>query len=206
MLVTFIVPTIWRDTLARACDSLMAQTDDDWQAYVNGDGNDDLGYANFRDAHWYEGGKLHFCWHEKVGSAGLTRNRAISAWESDMKHGYQEDSDWVAFLDDDDIVKPEYVEHLREHAEDYPWAEVIVFRMAHPQLGVLPRADGKLDLGRVGISFALRSNIAREYPFVRESLEYGNYYHEDWDLLSRLIAGGKKIFISPHTDYIVRPI
>ena len=128
-----------------------------------------------------------------VGSAGETRNAA-------MKKAH---TPWTAFLDDDDVLKPTYVEHLREHAEDYPWAEVVIFRMDHPKLGILPPRTGQIRYSTVGISFALRKEISDQYQFERERLDEprGN---EDWALISKLAEDQRQIYISPHIDYIVR--
>lgn len=54
--------------------------------------------------------------HEHKGGAA-TRNRAL----------HMATSDWVAFLDDDDLFKPQHIERLLAHQEDtgadvvYPW-------------------------------------------------------------------------------------
>lgn len=52
--------------------------------------------------------------HEAYGAAS-TRNRA---WR-------RASSDWIAFLDDDDLLEPQHVQRLVEHSDDadliYPW-------------------------------------------------------------------------------------
>lgn len=183
MIASFVIPTLGRATLDRALASVLAQTDPDWEAVVVCDGwmRIDEGPDDER-IRWYGG---------DFKSAGITRNAGM-----DIATG-----DWVGFLDDDDIVLPTYVEHLREHALDYPWAEVIVFRMDDPNWGVLPRPSGHLHLGGVGISFAIRADIAKLYRFAAEETYRG--FHEDWDMISR-IRDDHRIFLSPHTDYVVQ--
>jgi len=191
-LVTFIVPTIGRPELKRAIDSLSAQRDDDWEAVVVFDQNKTVALDSLHD-------ERYWTLTTSKGSAGETRNVGLD-W-----HRSNGGSEWVAFLDDDDVLTPHYVEHLREHADDYPWADVIVFRMDTPHLGIVPPTTGQIMHGTVGISFALKAEIANGYRFVaerRESLK--DLLNEDWDLISRLVKDGKQIFISPHIDYIVR--
>ena len=183
MITTFVIPTLGRDTLKRALQSLHDQTDDRWDAVIVCDGwkHDDPG----------EDLRLH--WHEdEFGSAGMARNAGIQSARGD----------WVAFLDDDDEVAPTYVEHLRQHVEDHPRAEVVVFRMDHPYLGIIPRANGHLRCGTVGISFALRREVAQDYGFIAELPWQGQ--HEDWDMIARLMGDNRKFFLSPHVDYFVR--
>lgn len=183
MTTTFVIPTIGRDTLKEALGSLIGQTDRRWDAVIVCDGwmRIDEGPEDER-IEWFGA---------QFGSAGLARNVGIELAKGD----------WIAFLDDDDVVMPTYVAHLNEHVEDYPWAEVVIFRMDHPDYGVLPRPDGHLRLGTVGISFALRCDVANFYKFVAEETHRG--FHEDWDLISRLMSDERRIFLSPHVEYVV---
>lgn len=134
----------------------------------------------------------------KSGSAGVTRNRALSAMSIDDGHLPK----WIGFLDDDDRLAPTYVEHLKQHADDYPWAEVVVFRMNDPRLGVLPPADGRLRHGTVGISFAMRAELAEEHAFIAE--DWSQNLNEDWAMIAEFQENQRRIFLSPHTDYLVR--
>jgi glycosyltransferase involved in cell wall biosynthesis len=195
---TFIIPTIGRDSLRRSLASLYAQSDPDWAALVIGDG---VNPAYDLDLHDLDR-VAFFCPQEIFDSAGLTRNWGLSLFESygpDVIPNHL--GEWIAFLDDDDHLKPEYVEHLRQHAEDYPWAEVIVFRMLHPTLGVLPASDGRLAWGSVGISYAAKRDVIKDRRFCKERAAEG--HHEDWNLLKELMDD-HRVFISPNIDYIVR--
>lgn len=192
---TFVVPTLGRDTLQRAVDSVYAQTDEDWELYVLGDGvipRFDRPEGRFHDIHY---GAIP---PGAGGSAGLTRNRAWDIYE--MTCGPR--TEWFAFLDDDDQVAPNYVRNLRAHAEDYPWADVVVFRMKHPRLGFLPPPTGELRLGTVGISFALKEKVFEKHKFKRE--DRSKAFHEDWEMISEVQKDGHRIFLSPHVNYLVR--
>lgn len=208
-LVTFCVPTLWRPSLQLALDSIEDQTDDDWQCVVTGDGNyaygdpyhpDGPAYIHNMKHHWRDGRKIHYGWVHRTGSAGLTRNMAIKV----ARHTYP--SEWIAFLDDDDELEPDYVAHLRQHSERTA-ADVIIFRMYHPRFGVLPHPTSPmLEHGHVGISFAVRSDFLPEDPFIKENLDRpGVNGNEDITLIKRLQEMGAGIFISPYVDYLVRP-
>lgn len=194
--VTFIVPTVGRESLKRAIDSLYAQEDDDWNAIIVGDGNNpartpgieledqDLNRVVFIDAGTF-------------GSAGETRNAGLDFFRLNGINTMR----WIAFLDDDDHLDPTYVDLLKARSEDYPWAEFIVFRMKHPQLGILPPPSGELRLGTVGISFAAKEEIMRDKRFVKEDVS--RLYHEDWTMIEEL-SRDHHGFIAPEIAYYVR--
>jgi glycosyltransferase involved in cell wall biosynthesis len=182
---SFIIPSLGRHSLVETQYSLMEQSDPDWEALVvcdpswqkrPGISNKDKRISYVRGTH--------------EGSAGLLRNTGI-----EMANG-----EWVCFVDDDDTVSPQYVEHLREHAEDYPTVDVVVFRMDHPRFGILPRVDiPVIAHGQVGISFAIKREIR---PFFKTGDALAPI-PDDIELLSRLKQQGKEFYISPHVDYKV---
>lgn len=185
---TFIVPTLGRPTLGRALDSLRAQTNPDWEAIVVGDGVEP-------DRDLIRGDRRidMSCYGPGFGSAGLVRNFALMRVEMICAVPPR----WIAFLDDDDHLTPHYVEHLVEQEELHPDADVIVSRMKHTKLGVLPRPDNILRFGLVGISFAVKAETMQGRKFI-EGLG------QDWGLIEGLLKDGKKIHVSPHIDYLVR--
>jgi glycosyltransferase involved in cell wall biosynthesis len=132
---------------------------------------------------------------DKTGSAGLTRNVGLELCQTD----------WIAFLDDDDVVQPTYVQRLREHSAERH--DVVVFRMDHPQFGILPTfATPIIAHGHVGISFAYKRDKAPDVRFIKEDLmNPGPYGNEDINLLLQLKDKGLDIFISEHVEYVVRP-
>lgn len=190
-LVTFVVPTQGRLLLRRALDGLYAQTDGGWRAIVVTDGHKiptptpDDGRIERHAAPWR-------------GSAGLTRNFALPLVKTE----------WTAFLDDDDTVSPQYVEWLRTLA---PKADVVVFRMQHPTLGVLPPwLNPEIRWGQVGISFTVRTDwlAGRGVCFVREhdvNDRFGAAVNEDIQILEHLRLLNARIVIADHVGYFVRP-
>ncbi len=130
---------------------------------------------------------------EISGSAGLLRNAGAN----------HTTGRWICFLDDDDWIQPQYVEHLAQHEVDHPRTDVVVFRMHDPKLGILPRPDEpRIAWSNVGISFAVKSEIMGHFQFERERPQA--LHNEDWLFLQDLQRSGKKFFISPHVDYMVR--
>lgn len=183
-LVTFIVPTVGRPSLAKALHSVKMQSNDRYRCVVVGDGiePDLVEGADFRDAN-------HFIYVRgmRQGSAGLTRNVGFPFVNTP----------WVAFLDDDDVLHPDYVEALLQESTTGRGEEAgcIVFPMLHPELGVLPPPEltnaQDLRWGQVGISFAVRQEWLAEphtCRFIRERpLEpAGGKNNEDISFLLRL--------------------
>lgn len=180
--VTFIVPTIGRHSLVRAINSVTGQTDPDWQCFVEGDGVDPRPIlGDVRDP-------IH-AWHQKR-----------RYHESDMRNiGIrQARSEWVAFLDDDDTIAPDYVKWLKEESRSY---DVVIFRQTHPKSGdkddtIFPSTP-EIVWGNVGISYAVRREWALKFPFKRTR-------HEDLLQLVALEAGGADIHFSSHIAYYGR--
>jgi glycosyltransferase involved in cell wall biosynthesis len=184
------MPTIGRASIKDAVKSLINQTDPHWNAIIIGDGV--IPHPSLR----HDPKRIiAISTSDPVGSAGLLRNYAIESVKTP----------WVAFLDDDDTVDHRYVEWLRYHYGCDPHADVFVFRMHHPKLGILPPL-GSIDLkwGQVGISFAVRRECFEHVSFIREDLKNpGRYGNEDICLLSDLSEHGAEIFVSEDVAYYV---
>jgi hypothetical protein len=192
---SFIVPTLVRDSLRRTIGSLSDQTVDDWQAIMVIDWQ-----ARKKHMPWLvspKGVHVYLPSAGLSGSAGLLRNHGIKNAQGE----------WLCFVDDDDYLSPHYLEHLQQHARDYPRVDVIVFRMKDPKLGILPDPVlPEIDFSKVGTSFAIKREwMTGEDPpfqFIREDV--AAKVHEDWQLLSELKEAQLKFYISPHVDYFVR--
>jgi glycosyltransferase involved in cell wall biosynthesis len=97
--ITFIIPTIGRNTLENSINSLKNQTIKDWNAIIIFDGiisNIDINYINDNRIKILECDKKGI----NINSAGEVRNYGINYVKSK----------WIAFLDDDDIIEDDYVE------------------------------------------------------------------------------------------------
>ena len=100
-MITFFIPTINRPSLGRAIDSLYAQTSEEWKAIIIYDG--------VEPTEDYSSNKIKILQINKSGSckgingqAGLVRNVGIN----------KADTEWVGFLDDDDVLDKNYVKLL----------------------------------------------------------------------------------------------
>ena len=193
-LVTFVIPSVGRKTLGRALRSLDAQTDRGFCAVLVMDGcQPPPCAAGFPWLRTVVNGK-------RIGvrnHAGAVRNVAIK----------DAATEWLAFLDDDDTLSPNYVEHLRAELGRSERIDAVIFRMRtnkserrmHP---VLPPA-GSADLkeGQVGISFSVRRRplcFGRERVFRFEAGRTEDFVALDW-----LRKNGAVIAMSPRVAYFV---
>ena len=186
--ITFIVPTIGRSTLDRSLLSLKNQTNPNWNAIVVFDGitptitNDD--------------DRIQFLTIEKTGSNVDNNSRSGYVRNEGMQHVKTE---WIGFLDDDDVLTPDYVEKFNIEAQRH--SDVIIFRMQYVDGHIIPPV-GDIDfrINYVGISFCLRTSI-----FQIEGIQFNQNGVEDFDLLDRLRKQNKNIIISGYITYLVRP-
>jgi glycosyltransferase involved in cell wall biosynthesis len=188
--VTFIIPTIGRDTLYRTLESLLAQTVTDWRAIVVVDQS-----GNFKlpldDPRIFVFGLI-----EKLGHghcSGQVRNCGMALGGST----------WCGFVDDDDRLDTHYVEWLGQECDGN---DLHIFKMRYSP----PREDAIVTLPRttdvaglraaeVGISFAVRTEFQQERDVWFTSEEF-----EDWLFIKRCLDAGARCKISEHVAYYVR--
>jgi hypothetical protein len=117
--------------------------------------------------------------------AGPTRNKTIKEVETE----------WVGFCDDDDWLDPRYHKWLIEESVGF---DVVIFKMKNSPNGAVPYTTNveELKYNEVGMSFALLTGIALQYPFE-------NIIGEDYELLMRLRDDGFKIKISERVAYYI---
>ena len=186
--ITFIIPTIHRPTLRRAVRSLFEQTNPLWKAIIVFDGcqPDERVRAELSDV------RIRILCIEKKGesnnSAGNVRNEGLALV----------DTEWVGFLDDDDILSSHYVECLDKERIDNPNVPCILFRMASSASWIVPdMTQPVLRPYNVGISFAYRIELFHQgLHFIPSSME-------DYELLSRIHQAGYSIFVSHYLTYFV---
>ena len=186
-LITFIIPTIGRSTLIRTLESIQQNMDSDWNAIVMFDGVEPTIIS--------EDPRISIMYMEKTGTlnhAGRVRNRAIQF----------ANTEWIGFVDDDDIITPTYVSHLKQHLSESE-KDVVIFRMQyHNDNGhILPTPGATMfERNFVGISFCVKKNC-----FTEDNIWFEPSDSEDFDLLDQLWNYDKIIAISPFVNYIVRP-
>jgi cellulose synthase/poly-beta-1,6-N-acetylglucosamine synthase-like glycosyltransferase len=194
--ITFIIPTIGRESLIDTIESLYKLKIEDWKAILIFDGfKDDSLYKQIIEIDIYKKIKI-INTDIKIGniskrnSAGLVRNIGIKS--IDFK------TEWVGFVDDDDTISPYYINNLKDELLIRSNIEVCIFRMMYENGCVLPtKYDRNILKNRVGISFALKYDIIQEYLFI-------NNPFEDYLYLKNLQNEGFKILISSFVCYFVR--
>lgn len=182
--ITFIIPTIGRSTLINSIESLLNQTDSDWNAIIIFDGIKKN--INIDD------NRIKLLEIDKCGfnnCAGLVRNIGLKNCSN---------TKWIGFLDDDDTLSSNYIEKLKSEINNYPNIEVIIFRMGYENKYVLPTIyDKSIIRNKVGISFAIKKNIS-------DLILFENNPYEDYFFLKRLEHEKYKILISSYVTYFVK--
>jgi glycosyltransferase involved in cell wall biosynthesis len=144
-LVTFIIPSLNRPTLIRAIKSLESQINHDWRCIIVFDGLDkDLKIPSSKEI------KIKVMKTEKLGDAGLVRNVALPFVETD----------WIAFLDDDDIVKPTYVEKLKYYVRrEHNRIDAVHFSIERSDGSLEPALNQCVGMSCGGISYAVKTSF-----------------------------------------------
>lgn len=184
-LITFIIPSIGRNTLPRTLDSLKNMKNKNWNAIVVFDGIDPN--INETDKR-IKIIKLDKKQGEGRNYAGKVRNYGIKFAQTP----------WVGFVDDDDTLNEDYIDKLIEHINNEPNLDSVIFRMKYKNGGkILPKV-GDIDFknSEVGISFCLKTELTKDFNFVPSPTE-------DFDLLNKLRSNNKKIIISDYIGYNV---
>jgi glycosyltransferase involved in cell wall biosynthesis len=184
-IITFVIPSIGRETLKRTIKSLQNINNKNWNAIIvfdniepNIDKNIDSRIKVI---------KLNKKLGEGLNSAGRVRNKAFEYVKTQ----------WVGFVDDDDTLNPTYIDDFLYHLKDNPNLDVIIFRMIYQDGKILPPIDeDEFFINKVGISFCMRTLDANKYKFEPSSTE-------DFKLLDKLRNDKKNIIISKHVNYNV---
>jgi glycosyltransferase involved in cell wall biosynthesis len=138
--------------------------------------------------------------HDERRSLNAARNSGARAAEADL----------IAFVDDDVLVPPGWLDALVEGAERHPDAEAFGGPIRARFEGHAPRACGRedppittLDLGESdveapmvwGANFAVRRSALERIGEFDESLDRGHGDEEDW-LLRLRAAGGRIVYLA----------
>lgn len=191
--ISIVMPTHNRASLLpRALDSVFRQSDGEFELVVVDDGSRDATPAVLAQA--ATDPRLTFLRNDVAGGAAAARNRAIQA-----AHG-----DWIAFLDDDDELLPDYIARLRAAIREHPELGLVwtgVERRHH-------RADGGFDSELLAWNDRWDGRQPTQHPFLqffalsfgvairRERLLATGLFDErftsseDIDLAMRLVARG----------------
>jgi glycosyltransferase involved in cell wall biosynthesis len=186
--ITFIIPTIGRNSLLDSIESLINQDYSNWEAIIVFDGvknNFDINDKRITLVEIEKKiGNL-----EKKNSAGNVRNFGFK---------YVKNSEWIGFLDDDDYLSNNYISNLKEEIKINNNIEVCIFRMGYENKFILPTAnDRNIIRNKVGISFAIKKYI------INNTLFFNNPF-EDFIFLKELQKKKYKILISSYVTYFIR--
>jgi len=191
--VTFVIPSLATKFLPNAINSLRDQTDPRWIAIVGFDHREptiepDEKISVFKHTGYSaKGDDCIYCIEGLKSGAGPVRNSCVA----------KATTDWVAFLDEDDIVTPDYVEKLASESEGN---DAVSFRMLFTHGSWLAPHTATVDNfthGSIGISFACRRSIFEKCHFTRGR-------GEDFRMLRDIRTAGFRIKISNYLTYLIR--
>ena len=192
--IIFIIPTIGRKSLKHAVLSLNnLKGNYNWKAIIIFDGiKNNLDYnlinKNYILLEIEKLGKI-----EKKNNAGLVRNYGI-----DYIINNEIESEYIAFLDDDDSLNPNYIINLKDEEKIFNF-DLIIFRMMYPNYKIVPhQLSNKIMKNNVGISFAVKYKI-----FKNENIRFINSPFEDFMFINQL-KNKIKILISKYVNYFVK--
>lgn len=186
--ITFIIPSIGRESLLDSINSLKNMNDPNWKAIILFDGVKNNFNIKDNRITIIEIDKKEGILNE-FNSAGLVRNIG-------MKNATN--TEWIAFLDDDDYLSPDYIDNLKIEIKLNESIEVCVFRMTDINNLILPtNYDNTFNKNRVGISFAMKK-------YVGDQVLFKNDRFEDYYFLKELEFRKYNIIISPFVNYFIR--
>lgn len=109
-MISIIMPAYNAEkTIRESIQSIIAQTFIDWELIVIDDGSSD-DTADILSELADSDSRIHFLQNEKNSGASYTRNRAVALAKGE----------WIAFLDSDDLWKPEKLEKQLALCDKYP--------------------------------------------------------------------------------------
>ena len=184
-IITFIIPSIGRETLKNTVKSLQNLENPNWESIIVFDGIKQNIEINDTRIVVYEIEKKG-----KKNYGGYVRNFAL---KMDIK------STWVGFLDDDDTISNKYIDYLLEETANYKFIDVLIFRMMYKNGVILPdKNDKTIVMNKVGISFAINKRIFRKKKYF-----FKNNSREDYCFLRDLQIKKYKMLISSYVGYFV---
>lgn len=180
MTTTFVIPTMGRKTLHRAISSITEQTRADWKALVVFDGRYDINFS-------HPNPNIQVIKSDVNGHAGLIRNYGIELV----------DTEWTAFLDDDDWIDKRYMERLAHFSDSY---DVIIFTYKDKTNKNIQPPLGTKDFKecQVGISFAVRTEFLKS-----TGIRFTPYAVEDFRFLDECRSKGARYIVTNEIMYYV---
>ena len=187
-IITFIIPTIGRKSLLDSINSLYNLKNDKWRAIIIFDGiknNYDITDKRITCIEIKKNGNIGL----NHGNSGIVRNYGLN---------YDVETEWIGFLDDDDTLSPNYIDYLLEEIEINKNIDICIFRMIDKDKNITPNQyiHGIIE-NQVGISFAIKKNVADKIRFI-------NSDNEDYLYLKEAEYRLYNIIISPYVAYFIK--
>jgi len=187
--VTFIIPTIGRESLINSINSLFNQTINNWKAIIIFDGIKSNILINDKRIKIIEIDKKGV----GVNSSGEVRNIGME----------MVDTEWIGFLDDDDIIADDYLELFYKEKDIYEIEmgdelDVLIYRMKMGDRIVPKLKTDNIELCDIGISFIMKKEI------YDNGLKFIPDGAEDYLYLNLIKNNDYNMMISPHIKYYVR--
>ena len=202
MLVTFIIPTIGRDFLDRALESLITQIDSDWHAVIACDGMEHpppkiVSFPHVVAATVELGQQAPPATEPSRCTTRFCRVRVASGTPSSTMMTW--------------CPRATFPTSAASSASA-PTADAVIFRMDDIHSASCPfgcasggtRAWYGRDLVR-GQAELLARALSRVHGEDRATLILSNWIHEDIDMINKLVKCGANIYPSSQTNYFVRP-
>jgi hypothetical protein len=185
-IITFIIPTIGRESLILTLNSLFSQTNENWNALIIFDNVGSNIKVNDSRVNILEYKNRKFKYEN---NAGHVRNFGLNHVKTQ----------WVGFVDDDDTIDKHYIINLENDKERHPTVDCVIFRMVDKQI-ILPEIDDKMFYKNfVGISFAINYKVYKE-----TKIKFKSELCEDFKFLDEIRRNKLKILISKHINYYVK--
>lgn len=195
-MINFVIPSVGRSTLKSTLESLINQTNSNWECWVGFDG---LEKDEVDDSLLINDSRIHYLFSTKKvggktkhGNAGLVRNWIISNIDNDYE--------WIGFVDDDDTLFSDYIVKLEEEI-DYTDFDCCIFRMRYDphNIKVIP-PPGMCEVRQnfVGISFCVKKKF-----IIENDIKFINSDSEDYNFLENIHLKDGVIYLSEHITYNV---
>lgn len=200
-MINFVIPSIGRETIKNTLTSLLNQTVNEWECWVGFDGlnegqvDKDLLIEDERIHYVYLKDRLgSFTYNSGVngntGSAGNVRNYLIQQIDNDYE--------WIGFVDDDDTLRPYYIEKLIEE-RNYTSFDCCIFRMINGSTIIPPPGMNQVIQNFVGISFCVNKKFLLD-----NNIKFENSTCEDYTILESIHNSEGEIYMSDYITYNVR--